>query len=101
MLAQGVSPGKVPLDRRVPKGRHRRLARGLTPRDFRGVLVSFVRGVGAFPMVQSSVAPLPLLIFRNAFQQMQPAKIRPQRWSHINLGIRQLPEQKIAQTHFA
>src|SRR6266849_1343466 len=53
------------------------------------------------PVVQSTVAPLALLVLCNAFEQLQAAEIRPQRWRDINLGISQLPQQKIAQPHLA
>src|SRR5271167_2191851 len=52
-------------------------------------------------VVQPAVAPLALLIFRDALEQMHSAKIRPQSRSHINLGIRQLPQQKITEPHLA
>src|SRR6202034_2167543 len=52
-------------------------------------------------VVQTAVAALSLLIFRNAFEQVHTAEIRPKRRSHINLGVRELPQQKIAQPHLA
>src|SRR5467141_2508894 len=38
-------------------------------------------------VVQPTVATLALLVLRDAFEQLQAAEIRPQRWSDINLGI--------------
>ncbi len=53
------------------------------------------------PVVQPAVAPLPLLILGNRLQQMHATEIRPQSRRHINLGIGQLPKQKVAQPHLA
>ena len=50
---------------------------------------------------QPAVTPLALLIFRDAFQQMHSAELRPQGRSDINFGIGKLPQQEIAQPHFA
>ena len=49
---------------------------------------------------QSAIPPLAFLVFRNAFQQMCAAELRPQRGRHINLRIGQLPKKKVAQPHF-
>ena len=38
-------------------------------------------------VVQTAVTALALLIFGKRFEQVYPAKIRPQRWRHIDLGI--------------
>src|SRR5205814_5846136 len=50
-------------------------------------------------VVESPVPPLALLIFRNALQQMHASEIRPQRCSHINLCVSQLPKQEVAEPH--
>ena len=52
-------------------------------------------------MVQTAVAALALLIFRDAFEQMHATEIRPERGCDINFGVGQLPEQKVAEPHFA
>src|ERR1700686_2960156 len=51
------------------------------------------------PMVQPAIAPLPLLILGNGFEQMYTAEVGPQRWRHVNLGVSQLPKQKVAEPH--
>src|SRR5690242_21789612 len=49
---------------------------------------------------QSAISPLPLLILGNSFQQMDTAKLGPERGCDIDLRIGQLPKQKIAEPHF-
>src|SRR5687768_16870482 len=47
------------------------------------------------------VAAVALLIREDRFQQMAAAEIRPQRVGHPDLRVCDLPQQKIADTHFA
>ena len=48
---------------------------------------------------QAAITPLAFLIFRDALEQMHPAKLRPQGGSHIDFRVSQLPQQKVAQPH--
>src|SRR5438874_11302249 len=50
---------------------------------------------------QAPVTPLAFLVIGDCFQQVHPAKLRPQRWCDVNFGIRKLPKKKIAQPHLA
>src|SRR5579864_2230531 len=52
-------------------------------------------------VIQPAVAALTLLIFGDAFEQMHTAKIRPQRGSHVNFSICELPKQEVTQAHLA
>src|SRR5436309_7832993 len=48
-----------------------------------------------------AVAAIPLLVGDYGLEQVAPAEIGPQRVGHPDLGIRDLPEQEIADAHFA
>src|ERR1035438_10492843 len=50
-------------------------------------------------VVQPAIAPLALLVFRDALEQVQPAKIRPQSRGHVDLCVSELPQQEVAQPH--
>jgi len=51
--------------------------------------------------IQPAVTPLALLVLGDPLDQVRPAEIRPQDRRHINLGVSQLPQQKITQPHLA
>src|SRR5450631_363604 len=48
---------------------------------------------------RKSPAPRALLVFRDALEQVQPAKIRPQSWGHVDFCVSELPQQEVAQPH--
>src|SRR5271170_1407090 len=50
---------------------------------------------------EPAVAPLAFLKIYQRFQQPHARKIRPQRLGHVNLRVGNLPQQKIADPHFA
>src|SRR5271170_5451902 len=50
---------------------------------------------------EAAVPPLALLKVEQRFIKLRGCEIGPQRFGHINLGVCNLPEQKIADAHFA
>src|SRR5215475_2709968 len=52
-------------------------------------------------LVQTAVAAFTLLVLSNALEQMHSAEVRPQCRSYVNLGVRQLPQEKVTQAHLA
>ena len=52
-------------------------------------------------LVQSPVAALALLVLGDALEQMMTTEIRPERGRDVNLGVCQLPQQEVAEPHFA
>jgi hypothetical protein len=54
-----------------------------------------------FQMVDAPVAPLALLIVNQSREEVSLAEVRPQRLSYVYLGVRDLPEQEVADAHLA
>ena len=50
---------------------------------------------------QAAKAAVALLIIENGVQQIGAPEIRPQRFGDVQLGIGDLPQQEIADAHFA
>src|SRR5579884_505877 len=65
----------------------------LTPRAFAEVVVVAV--------AEPAVAALALLIFGQAFEQVDATEIRPQRRRYVNFRVRQLPQEEVAEAHLA
>src|ERR1022692_538570 len=61
-----------------------------------GVLAGVVSTVA-----QPSITSFTLLVLFDALDELNSAKIGPQRLGHIDFRIRQLPEQEVAQAHFS
>src|SRR6266446_3853755 len=57
--------------------------------------------VGRFAFADAAIPALALLKLEQGLQQLRPIEIRPQRFSHENLRIRNLPEQEITDAHFS
>src|SRR5204862_455420 len=49
----------------------------------------------------AAVAPLALLVREHGLEQVAAPEVRPQCFGDVNLGVRDLPEQVIADAHFA
>ena len=52
-------------------------------------------------VIEAAISTLALLEFRDAFQQMYAPEIRPQSLCHVNLSVRKLPQQEIAEPHLS
>src|SRR2546425_6393247 len=51
--------------------------------------------------LDAAVAAVALLVGDDGFEQMAPAEVGPERLGDPDLGIRDLPEQKVAHAHLA
>src|SRR6267378_5825805 len=52
-------------------------------------------------LAESAIPTLPLLEFFNSLEQVHTAKIRPQGLCDVDFRVGQLPQEKIAEAHFA
>src|SRR5882757_917097 len=52
-------------------------------------------------LANTAIPPFTFLKFHERFQQPRPIEIRPQCLGHENLGVSNLPQQKIADPHLA
>src|SRR5437867_11655947 len=50
--------------------------------------------------LDTAVAAVALLVRDNGFEEMAPSEIRPERFGDPDLGVRDLPEQEVADAHF-
>src|SRR5207253_4764453 len=55
--------------------------------------------VGSCIFPDAAIAPLPLLVFQQRFQQARPVEVWPERLSNENFRVGNLPQQKIAYPH--
>src|SRR6266404_3215137 len=64
-------------------------------------LINPINSINSFNTSQSPKPPVPPIIFLERGVKLRLAKIRPERRRDEQLGVRNLPEQEIADAHLA